>query len=278
MKWLFLFALLGCATISMAQQQAAATAPMKEVHALIETSMGNIKVKLYNDTPIHRDNFIKLAKEGRYDGTLFYRVIKNFMIQAGSTASRGAIKGQAIDYGSQSVIIEAEIKDEHYHKRGALAAPRQPDRENAYKESDISQFYIVEGQKYDPKMLDLLEKKQNVPIRNAIQRKYLTPEKKALLDTLKAHKKVDEFREIADKIKQDIEFEWSNNREKMYMPDEKRDIYINQGGCLHLDKEYTVFGEVIEGLDVVDAISNTPTDDWDRPETDVTVKVTILDE
>lgn len=112
--------------------------------ALIETNLGNMKIKLYNDTPIHRDNFIRLAKAGHYDGTLFYRVIKNFMIQGGSSDSRNAIAGQFIGFG-KPMTIEAEIKPEHYHKKGALAAPRQPDRENFFKESDISQFYIVQG-------------------------------------------------------------------------------------------------------------------------------------
>ncbi|MEI3155155.1 MAG: peptidylprolyl isomerase [Odoribacter sp.] len=112
----------------------------KEVKAVIETNLGNIAVKLYNDTPTHRDNFIPLAKAGHYDGTLFYRVIKNFVIQGGSSDSRKAIKGQAIGYG-KPLVIDAEIKPEHFHKKGALAAPRQPDRVNFFKESDISRLH-----------------------------------------------------------------------------------------------------------------------------------------
>ena len=165
----------------------------KEIKAVIETNVGNMTVKLYNDTPLHRDHFIRLAKAGHYDGTLFYRVIKNFVIQGGSSDSRKAIKGAAIGYG-KPITIDAEIKPEHYHKKGALAAPRQPDRVNFFKESDISQFYIVQGRKYDPKELEILEKQVNVPIRKAIQRKYYTPEKKAILDTLRKQKKVKEFR------------------------------------------------------------------------------------
>lgn len=149
----------------------------KEVKAVIETNLGNMIVKLYNDTPNHRDNFVRLAKAGHYDGSLFYRVIKNFVIQGGSSDSKKAIKGAAIGYG-KPIVIDAEIKPEHYHKKGALAAPRQPDRVNFFKESDISQFYIVQGRKYDPKELDIIEKQVNVPIKRAIQRKYYTPEKK----------------------------------------------------------------------------------------------------
>ena len=111
----------------------------KEVKAVIETNLGQMVVRLYNDTPNHRDNFVRLAKMGHYNGTLFYRVIKDFVIQGGSSDSKNAIKGQAIGYG-RPMVIDAEIKPVHYHKKGALAAPRQPDRVNFYKESDISQF------------------------------------------------------------------------------------------------------------------------------------------
>lgn len=247
----------------------------KEVKAIIETNLGNMVVKLYNDTPKHRDNFIRLARAGHYDGTLFYRVIKNFVVQAGSSDSRKAIKGQAIGYG-KPIVIDAEIRPEHYHKKGALAAPRQPDRVNFFKESDISQFYIVQGRKYDPKELELLEKQINVPIRRAIQRKYYTPDKKVILDSLRKLNKVKEFREIANKIKQDIAFEWNANNDKIYMSDEKREAYTQQGGVHHLDKEYTVFGEVVEGFEVIDKIAALPTDKNDRPLTDVRIKVRIL--
>lgn len=246
-----------------------------EIKAVIETNFGNMVVKLYNDTPIHRDNFVRLAKAGHYDGTLFYRVVKDFVIQGGSSDSRGAMSGRAIGYGD-AIVINAEIKQEHYHKKGALAAPRQPDRENFFKESDISQFYIVQGRKYAPEELDYLEKQINGPIRKAIQHKYYTPEKKAILDTLRAQKKVKEFREIAQKIKEDIAFEWNANTDKLYMTDEKRQDYINLGGSHHLDKEYTVFGEVVEGLEVIDKIASLPTDKNDRPLADVKIKVRIL--
>ena len=124
----------------------------------------------------------------------------------------------------------------------------------------------------------IIEKQVNVPIKRAIQRKYYTPEKKAILDTLRKQKKVKEFREIAEKIKQDIAFDWNANPNKIYMPEEKRNAYINEGGIHHLDKEYTVFGEVIEGFEVIDKIAALPTDGNDRPITDVRIKVRILSE
>lgn len=247
----------------------------KETIAVIETNLGNMTVKLYNDTPKHRDNFIRLAKAGQYDGTLFYRIIKNFVIQGGSSDSRNAIKGQVIGFG-KGVIIDSEIKPEHYHKKGALAAPRQPDRVNFFKESDISQFYIVQGKKYAPEEIDIIEKQVNVPIRRAIERKYYTPEKKAMLDTLRKQKKVNEFREIAGKIKQDIAFEWNANTDKIYMPEDKKQIYTTLGGVHHLDKEYTVFGEVVEGFDIIDKIAALGTDSNDRPLKDISIKVKII--
>ena len=247
----------------------------KETIALIETNLGNIKVKLYNDTPIHRDNFIKLAKQGHYDNTLFYRVVKNFVIQGGSSDSKGAIKGQHIGYG-KPMVIQAEIKNTNYHKKGALCAPRQPDRVNFFKESDISQFYIIHGRKYTEKEIDLMEKQINTPVLNAIKLKHFTPEKKAKLDSLRKLKKVTEFREIAEKIKKDIAFDWAAYPDKLYMSEQKRKDYIDLGGVMNLDKEYTVFGEVIEGLDVVDKIANLNTDKQERPTTDVKIKVRIL--
>ena len=242
----------------------------KEPVVLIETNMGNLKAKLYNDTPLHRDNFIRLAKSGHYNGTLFYRVVKNFVVQGGSSDSRKTIAGQAIGYG-KGVTIDAEIKPHHYHKKGALAAPRHPDRVNVFKESDIAQFYFVVGKKYTPEELDKIEKSINNPIKKAIQKKYYTPEKKAILDTLRAQKKVPEFRAIAEKIKSDINFEWENNTDKLYMDDEKRKAYTTIGGVHHLDKEYTVFGELIEGFEVLDKIAALPTDRQDRPFKDVRI-------
>ena len=120
--------------------------------------------------------------------------------------------------------------------------------------------------------MEYIEKKVNVPIKNAITRKYYTPEKKALLDSLKQNKQYDEFRSIAAKIKKDIAFEWNGNREKLYMTDEKKNDYTTLGGVHHLDREYTVFGEIVEGLEVIDKIAALKTDENDRPLQDIKIK------
>ncbi|MDL2231757.1 peptidylprolyl isomerase [Porphyromonadaceae bacterium OttesenSCG-928-L07] len=268
-KILFLIVFLSLHLLVFAQE--------KETIVLIETNLGVMKVRLYNDTPKHKANFVRLVKAGHYNGTLFHRVIKNFVIQGGSSDSKNARPGQTIGFG-EAVTIDAEIKEGNYHKKGALAAPRQPDRENFFKESDISQFYIVHGRKYPEKELDMIAKSVNVSIKNKIQKKHYTPEKKALLDTLRAMKRVDEFNELARRIKKDIEFDWNANTEKVYMPDEKKEAYMNLGGVHHLDKEYTVFGEVFEGLELIDKIAELQTDSNDRPLKDVTIKLRILEE
>lgn len=249
----------------------------KERVVLIETNMGNLKAKLYNDTPIHRDNFIELAKSGQYDGTLFYRVIKNFIIQGGSEDSRHAAPGQELGYGRE-ITIDAEIKPHHYHKKGALAAPRQPDETNPLKKSDISQFYFTVGRKYPPEELEHIEKSINSPIKRAIQNKYYTPEKKAILDSLKAQKNVPEFRKIANKIKADIARDWDKNTDKLFMDDAKIQAYTTAGGAHDLDGEYTVFGELIEGFDVLDKIAALQTDKKNRPVKDVRIiKVKVIE-
>ncbi|MDY4043678.1 MAG: peptidylprolyl isomerase [Marinifilaceae bacterium] len=241
----------------------------KEQRVIVETSLGNMTFKLYNDTPQHRDNFIRLAREGQYDGTLFYRVVKNFMIQGGSSDSRNARPGQALGYG-QEINIPAEIRNNHYHKKGALAAPRQPDNMNPKKESDISQFYIVHGKKYTGEEIDEYVKSINAPIKRAIQEKYYYP-KKSILDSLRAQKNVPEFRKIAGQVKAQINAEWAKNTQKIDMPENKRQDYINLGGCPHLDKEYTIFGEMIDGFEVLDRIASLPTDKRSRPLNDVKI-------
>ena len=241
----------------------------KERTVVVETSMGDMTFKLYNDTPGHRDNFIRLAQAGQYDGTLFYRVIKEFMIQGGSEDSRNAQPGQELGYGRE-IAIPSEIRPDHYHKKGALAAPRQPDGVNPEKKSDISQFYVVAGKKYTETEIDNYVKSINNPIKREIQKKYYYP-KKPLLDSLRAARAVEEFRKVAAVVKKQLSEAWEANTEKITLSERQRQDYITVGGTPHLDNEYTVFGEMTAGFDVLDRIAALPTDKNNRPLKDVKI-------
>jgi len=189
----------------------------------ITTELGVIVLKLYNETPKHRDNFIKLAQEGFYNGTLFHRVIRQFMIQGGDPNSRNAPSGQPLGTGGPEYTIEAEIIPGFFHKRGALAAARMGDQVNPERRSSGSQFYIVQGRVFTPGELDMMEQQT---------RRAFTPQ--------------------------------------------QRIAYTTVGGTPHLDNAYTVFGEVIEGLDVVEKISLVATGRGDRPLEDVSMTVEVI--
>jgi cyclophilin family peptidyl-prolyl cis-trans isomerase len=243
----------------------------------ISTNLGTMTFRLYNDTPKHRDAFIQLASEGYYDQTLFYRVIQDFLIQGGSRSSRNAAPGKRIGYGDPDKTVDDEIRPQYCHKKGALCAPRQPDEVNPFKQSDISQFYVIKGKVYTNGELDTLEIAVNRPIRNKINARYLTPEVKAKLKSLKADKKVDEFRTIADEVKKQIETEYSLSPGKLIFTEEQRKAYTTTGGYPDLDGKYTIFGECISGLDVIDKIAALKTDENHRPFTDVKIAVTIIE-
>lgn len=243
---------------------------------LIETNFGNMKLMLYKDTPKHRKNFLQLIENKHFDGTLFYRVIKGFVAQGGSQDSRNAPAGKMIGYGAANRTIESEFNPSHFHKKGAIASPRQPDKVNIFKESDVSQFYIVHGRVFTNAELNAMEKEVNGPLRKKIVKRYLTKSKRAILDSLKQAKKVDEFRAIAKKIKESIEFDYSSSREKLEFSEAQRKAYTTVGGVPHLDNNYTVFGEIISGFSVLDKIANLKTDANDRPYSDVKMKIKIV--
>lgn len=242
----------------------------------ISTNMGSMKFKLYDDTPKHRDAFIKLATEGYYNETLFYRVIQNFLIQGGSRSSRNAPPGKRIGYGDPDHTVDDEILSHYFHKKGSLCAPRQPDEVNPFKQSDISQFYIVKGSVYTEGALDTMELSVNRPIRNKIVQKNMTPEVRAELKKLKEENKVEEFREIAESVKLQIETDFALDPGVMHFTPAQREAYTTVGGYPELDGKYTIFGECIEGFDVIDKISALRTDSNNRPFTDVVIAVKVL--
>lgn len=229
----------------------------------LETTMGNITVALYNETPKHRDNFIKLVKEGVYDSTLFHRVIKQFMIQAGDPDSKNASDTAMLGSGDVGYTIPAEFNPKFFHKKGVLAAARQGDDVNPEKASSGCQFYIVTGRKFTEPQLLGMENKINEQREEALfdslarqHMKEIYKMRKAgdnaglleLQDTLEA-----QARELADK------------EEKFRFTPEQIKAYSTIGGAPHLDGSYTVFGEVTEGMEAVDNIEIAKTNRADRP-------------
>ena len=249
----------------------------KETKLKIETSAGDIIVKLYNETPKHRDNFIKLAEEGTYEGTLFHRVIKDFMIQAGDPESKNAPKGKMLGAGDVGYTVPAEfVYPKYFHKKGALSAARQGDNVNPKKESSGCQFYIVTGKVFNDSTLLGMESQMN---ENKINVIFDTLAQKHMKEIYKMRKANDEngLYDLQEKLFAEAQ-EMAAKQPEFHFTPEQIEAYTTVGGTPHLDGEYTVFGEVVKGLDIVDKIQQVKTDRSDRPEEDVKItKVTILD-
>ncbi|WP_028908513.1 peptidylprolyl isomerase [Xylanibacter ruminicola] len=238
----------------------------------IETTLGDITVRLYDETPIHRDNFVKLVKEGYYDGTLFHRVIKDFMIQGGDPDSKGAPAGKMLGVGGPDYTLEAEIKDNLYHKRGALAAARQGDEVNPERRSSGSQFYIVWGQVYKENQLNQLGKQIRMQkVQDAFNA--LAKARREEIMQMRRERNRAGLQELQDQLIAEAE----NKVGKQGLTDEQMQLYSTVGGTPHLDGQYTVFGEVEEGLDVVEQIQNTATGRADRPTNDIDMRMAIID-
>ena len=242
----------------------------------VETRLGTMKFRLYDDTPKHRDAFIQLVNEGYFDGTLFYRVMQDFLIQGGSKSSKDAPPGKRIGYGDPDKTVDDEILPNHFHKKGALCAPRQPDEVNPFKQSDISQFYIVKGKVHSAGELDTLELAVNRPIRNKIVNGVMTASVREKLKQLKEAKKVEEFRKLAQEIRDKIETEYSLSTGTIEFSAAQREAYTTVGGYPDLDGKYTIFGECVSGFDVIDKIAALKVDANNRPYDDVKISVTVL--
>lgn len=214
MKRLLTLLLSLCFAVSFA-------AKPKNQYVKITTSKGEVIIKLYNETPLHRDNFLKLAKEGFYNGTIFHRVIKDFMIQGGDPDSKNATPESTLGSGGLKYTVPAEFRDGLFHKKGVLAAARD---NNPEKASSSSQFYIVHGKVWTDSALNVTEE----------------------------------------------------TRLKFKIPEWQRQVYKTIGGSPHLDKNYTVYGEVVKGLEMVDNIATTPTGKANRPKEDIKMTVTVL--
>ena len=233
---------------------------------IIKTSLGDITVRLYDETPLHRDNFVKLAREGYYDGTLFHRVIKDFMIQGGDPDSKGAPAGKQLGIGGPDYTIEAEIKPTLFHKRGALAAARQGDEVNPERRSSGSQFYIVWGQVYNQGQIKQFAKQMEM---QQMQQAFnaLAMQHHEEIMQLRRDRNRAGLQELQDKLANEAQQQVKANGAGMTAEQQK--IYTTIGGTPHLDGQYTVFGEVEEGLDIVDQIQQAATGRGDRPIEDI---------
>lgn len=281
-KLLFLFALMmGCMAANAQNEKTdnmenakADDKNMVEPIVEIKTTLGDIVVKLYNDTPLHRDNFLKLVKDGYYDGVLFHRVIKDFMVQTGDPDSKNATPEQMLGSGSPDYTIEAEIDfPKHYHKYGALAAARTGDQVNPERRSSGSQFFIVTGKKYSEGQVDDMVKRAVMQQRQGLFIKLSRPYEAEIRKMMEENDEAG-LQALRDKLVAQVEAEIPDieNYEAL-----KAD-YTTIGGSPHLDGQYTVFGEVIKGMDVVEKIQSVETGAADRPKEDIKIEsVKILE-
>jgi len=241
----------------------------------INTSVGTLKAKLYDDVPNHVRTFIERAKRGEYNGTLFTRVLPEFMIQGGAPDSRNAPAGARCGFGDRNSEIMPEIRPHHFNKRGALAAPRQNDDINPQKKSDMSQFYIVQGKVYTSGELDTLEMIANQDIKEKAMQKFFYPVRAELRMQKASNKR--EYQKRLRKINAQVDSMVRATPGHLLFTKEQRKAYTTEGGCHHLDGNYTVYGELIEGFDVLDIIAGQPRDEYDRPKKDIRIIQLTID-
>lgn len=258
------------------QQKSKSMNQGNETLVRLETTEGNITVKLYDETPKHRDNFIKLAKEGVYDSTLFHRVIKNFMIQAGDPQSKTASDTATLGSGDVGYTLPAEINPKFFHKRGVLAAARLGDEVNPNRESSGCQFYIVTGRKFSEAQMINMENQMNEArlenIFNELARKHM----KEIYKMRKAND-TEGLLELQDSLEAQARAKVAKEPALKYTK-EQISAYTTIGGAPHLDGAYTIFGEVTEGMDIVDKIEKVKTNRGDHPEKDIRIlKAEVLD-
>lgn len=243
---------------------------------LLETSEGDVIIELYNETPAHRDNFVRLIQEGFYDDLLFHRVIKDFMIQGGDPQSREATPDQLLGAGDHGKKMASEFRyPQLFHKRGALAAAREGDDKNPEKQSSGCQFYIVWGKTFSDKELNEIERSRNEQIlQQEVNR--LFRENEARFNELEEKGDMMPLQLLMDSLRTAGKKVVDDSRLSVSIPDSIRHIYQTQGGSPWLDANYTVFGEVTKGLEVVGKIQSAPTDGTDRPIKDIKMKISIL--
>lgn len=255
----------------------------KRAKVLIHTDFGDIKIVLYDETPKHRDNFLKIVQAHTLDSTLFHRVIQQFMIQGGDPDSKHAKPGTMLGNGDLGYTIPAEFNPALYHKRGALAGARQPDNVNPNRESSASQFYIVQGKTYTDSTLNLVQAGMDQQAKQAIFSQIINkPENADLRNSfIRAQSRYqlmrngDSLTYWSGIINPMIETEFAKTPHRVITP-EQRAVYKTVGGTPFLDGGYTVFGEVIDGMDVVDKIAFQQVDANSRPLVDIHMTVKVI--
>ena len=246
-----------------------------ETRVRLETNLGNITLKLYNETPLHRDNFIKLVKEGVYDSTLFHRVIKNFMCQAGDPNSKTAPDTAMLGDGDVGYTVPAEFRTPAiFHKRGVLAAAREGDDVNPEKASSGCQFYIVTGKKFTEAQLINMANQQNQARLDTVFQQLARKHMKEIFKLRKAGDN-DALLELQDSLEAQARAIVKQEPAKTFTP-EQIQAYTTVGGTPHLDGNYTVFGEVTEGMDVVEKIEISKTNRADRPLNNVRILKAVV--
>lgn len=246
---------------------------------LISTTYGEMIVRLFNETPLHRDNFVKLVEKKYYDSLLFHRVIKDFMVQGGDPDSKTADFNKMLGDGDLGYTIPAEFKKELFHKKGMLCAAREGDDINPAKASSACQFYIVQGKKFTDESLKNVEYRINRPILHQLTKEYLeTPSNEAIKLQYERFQK-EGMKDSLAVLKKKIDISIMplyETKEHHTFTEEQKKVYKTIGGTPHLDGSYTVYGEVIVGLDVVDRIAEKETGKNDRPLENVRMKMLMI--
>lgn len=236
-----------------------------ETQVRMQTNLGTITIKLYNETPLHRDNFIKLVKDRQYEGLLFHRVINEFMIQGGDVTSKNAPLSKQLGAGDLGYTVPAEfVYPRYFHKRGALCAARTGDDSNPEKASSASQFYIVTGKVYSEGEIKQLEKQKESRLKQAIFNRLQNENKTTIMQYYKSGDK-DSLAIMRDTLIGKTEIETEKRKEETKLTAQQREAYTTVGGVPFLDNEYTVYGEVTEGIEIVDKIQKVKTNSSDRP-------------
>ena len=275
-NYLLIIAVIAVALTACGSGSKKTTNMEKRTQVKFETTLGDIVVELYNETPKHRDNFIKLAKEGMYDSTLFHRVIRQFMIQAGDPDSKTANDTAQLGGGDVGYTIPAEFVPKYFHKKGALAAARMGDDVNPERESSGCQFYIVTGRKFsESQLLNMEGQKNNARIDeifNELARKHMK-------EIYKMRKTNDEagLMALQDTLEAQATAQYKKEEKFKFTP-EQIAAYTTVGGAPHLDGAYTVFGQVVDGMEAVEKIEGTKTGRADRPVENVRIlKATVIE-